>query len=54
LWLFFANGKNYLVWEFVEADNFAIRHEPLISRFYRRKKVNSGTTPYNCLTLALP
>jgi transposase len=32
------NGNKYLSWAFVEAANFAIRYEPLIGRFYQRKK----------------
>lgn len=35
------NGNKYLAWAFVEAANFAIRYEPLISRFYQRKKAKS-------------
>jgi transposase len=32
------NGNKYLSWAFVEAANFAIRYEPLVARFYQRKK----------------
>jgi transposase len=32
------NGNKYLSWAFVEAANFAIRFEPLVARFYQRKK----------------
>jgi len=32
------NGNKYLSWAFVEAANFAIRFEPLIARYYQRKK----------------
>jgi transposase len=35
------NGNKYLSWAFVEAANFAIRYEPLIGRFYQRKKDNT-------------
>jgi transposase len=35
------NGNKYLSWAFVEAANFAIRFEPLISRFYQRKKAKT-------------
>jgi transposase len=32
------NGNKYLAWAFVEAANFAVRYQPLIRRFYQRKK----------------
>ena len=35
------NGNKYLSWAFVEAANFAIRFEPLVARFYQRKKAKS-------------
>ena len=35
------NGNKYLSWAFVEAANFAIRFEPLIGRFYHRKKAKT-------------
>ena len=35
------NGNKYLAWAFVEAANFAIRFEPLIARYYQRKKAKS-------------
>ena len=35
------NGNKYLSWAFVEAANFAIRFEPLIARFYQRKKAKT-------------
>jgi transposase len=35
------NGNKYLSWAFVEAANFAIRFEPLIGRFYQRKKAKT-------------
>jgi transposase len=37
------NGNKYLGWAFVEAANFAVRYEPLIQRFYQRKR--SKTNP---------
>jgi transposase len=36
------NGNKYLAWAFVEAANFAIRFEPLIARYYQRKKAKSS------------
>jgi transposase len=35
------NGNKYLSWAFVEAANFAIRFEPLIARYYQRKKAKT-------------
>lgn len=35
------NGNKYLAWAFVEAANFALRFEPLVGRFYQRKKAKS-------------
>jgi transposase len=35
------NGNKYLSWAFVEAANFAIRFEPLVARFYQRKKAKT-------------
>lgn len=35
------NGNKYLSWAFVEAANFAVRYEPLIGRFYQRKKTKT-------------
>jgi len=35
------NGNKHLSWTFVEAANFAIRFEPLIARYYQRKKAKS-------------
>jgi transposase len=35
------NGNKYLSWAFVEAANFAIRFEPLIVRYYQRKKAKT-------------
>jgi len=31
------NGNKYLAWAFVEAANFAIRHNEIIKKFYQRK-----------------
>jgi transposase len=31
------NGNRYLSWAFVEASNFARRHNPRIRRYYQRK-----------------
>ncbi len=31
------NGNAYLSWAFIEAAHFAIRHDPVIRRFYQRK-----------------
>jgi transposase len=35
------NGNKYLSWAFVEAANFAIRFEPLVARYYQRKKAKT-------------
>jgi len=35
------NGNKYLSWAFVEAANFAVRYDPLIRRFYQRKKAKT-------------
>jgi len=35
------NGNKYLSWAFVEAANFAIRFDPLIARYYQRKKAKT-------------
>ncbi|MFT5260258.1 MAG: transposase [Saprospiraceae bacterium] len=31
------NGNKYLAWEFIEADNFAIRYNETVKRYYQRK-----------------
>lgn len=36
------NGNKWLAWAFVEAANFAIRYEPLVKRFYERKKARTN------------
>jgi len=35
------NGNKYLSWAFIEAANFAIRHDPTVRRFYQRKKART-------------
>ncbi|PIW64951.1 MAG: IS110 family transposase [Candidatus Omnitrophica bacterium CG12_big_fil_rev_8_21_14_0_65_50_5] len=35
------NGNKYLSWAFVETANFAIRFNPLIKRYYQRKKTRT-------------
>jgi len=35
------NGNKYLSWAFVEAANFAIRHDPKIKRYYQRKRART-------------
>jgi len=35
------NGNKYLAWAFVEAANFAIRHNETIKKFYQRKLAKS-------------
>ena len=35
------NGNAYLSWAFMEAAHFAIRHDPVIRRFYQRKKAKT-------------
>jgi transposase len=35
------NGNAYLSWAFIEAAHFAIRHDPVIRRFYQRKKAKT-------------
>jgi transposase len=37
------NGNRYLSWAFIEAANFAIRHDPVIRRFYQRKSARTKT-----------
>lgn len=32
------NGNRYLAWAFVEAAHFAVRYNPLVKRFYERKR----------------
>src|SRR5574341_1767847 len=36
------NGNKYLAWASVEAANFAVRFNPIIRRFYQRKKAKSN------------
>jgi transposase len=35
------NGNAYLCWAFIEAANFAIRHDPSIRRYYQRKQART-------------
>jgi transposase len=35
------NGNKYLSWAFIEAANFAIRHDPTVRRFYQRMKART-------------
>jgi len=35
------NGNAYLSWAFIEAAHFAIRHNPVIRRFYQRKQAKT-------------
>ncbi len=35
------NGNAYLCWAFIEAANFAIRHNPTIRRYYQRKQART-------------
>lgn len=35
------NGNAYLCWAFIEAANFAIRHDPAIRRYYQRKQART-------------
>ena len=36
------NGNKYLSWAYVEAANFAIRHNPKAQQFYQRKKAKTN------------
>ena len=36
------NGNRYLAWAFVEAANFAIRYNPMVKRYYQRKKAKTN------------
>jgi transposase len=36
------NGNKYLAWAYVEAANFAVRYQPLIKRYYQRKRAGSN------------
>ncbi len=35
------NGNRYLAWAFVEAAHFAVRYNPVIKRYYQRKRARS-------------
>jgi transposase len=37
------NGNKYLSWAFIEAANFAIRHNSTVGRFYQRKKARTNS-----------
>ena len=37
------NGNKYLAWVFVEAAHFAVRYNPLIKRYYQRKRARSNS-----------
>lgn len=34
------NGNKHLAWAMIEAANFAVRYDPLVKRFYQRKKTH--------------
>jgi transposase len=36
------NGNKYLSWAYVEAANFAIRHYPVVQRYYQRKAAKTN------------
>lgn len=36
------SGNKHLAWAFVEAANFAIRYNPIVKRFYERKKAKTS------------
>ena len=36
------NGNTYLAWAFIEAANFAVRYNPLIKRYYQRKRARTN------------
>jgi len=36
------NGNKYLAWAFIEAAHFAVRYDPLIKRYYQRKRAKSN------------
>lgn len=36
------NGNQYLCWAFMEAANFAIRHYPVVQKFYQKKQSKKG------------
>ncbi len=47
------NGNKYLAWAFVEAANFAIRHNKIVKSYYQRKDAKTNqisainTVPHN-------
>jgi transposase len=36
------NGNKYLAWAYVEAANFAVRHNPRIKRYYQRNRARTN------------
>jgi transposase len=36
------NGNKYLAWAYLEAANFAVRYNPIINRYYQRKRAKSN------------
>ena len=36
------NGNKYLAWAFVEAANFAIRHNKIVKSYYQRKAAKTN------------
>jgi transposase len=36
------NGNKYLAWAYLEAANFAVRYNPVINRYYQRKRAKSN------------
>ena len=36
------NGNRYLAWAYIEAANFAIRYNPIIKKYYQRKKAKTN------------
>ena len=36
------NGNRYLAWAYMEAANFAVRHNPQIKRYYQRKQARTN------------
>jgi transposase len=36
------NGNKYLAWAYLETANFAVRYNPVINRYYQRKRAKSN------------
>ena len=36
------NGNKYLAWAYLEAANFAVRYNPVINRYYQRKRAKTN------------